>query len=73
MVMTRLRSRTFWGAAVAAVIVGLLIFVDQEPDYSTIQVSTVSDLERELGNLRERLGIPGMSAAIVAGHRIHRR
>jgi CubicO group peptidase (beta-lactamase class C family) len=40
-----------------------------EPDLDQIRVATVSDLEREIESLRERLGIPGLSAAI--GERGH--
>ena len=36
-----------------------------EPDVTHVDVSTLGDLERELENLRERLDIPGLSAAIA--------
>lgn len=68
--MTRSRLLSACGLGIAAVVVGLPVFANQEPDYSKVQVSTVADLERELERLQARLGIPGMSAAIAVGSRV---
>jgi CubicO group peptidase (beta-lactamase class C family) len=55
--------------AVAGAVAGTLLW-SLEPDYATMEVATAADLERELDALRERLDIPGMSAAIAEGDRI---
>ena len=68
--MTRPR---FWGNCVAGSAVAVAVFLliaDRGPDYAKIQVQTIGELERELERLRERLEIPGMSAAIADRGRI---
>lgn len=68
--MTRPKRWMRAAALVAAVIAGAFVFAPQEPDYSSVQVATTSDLERELDALRQQLEIPGLSAAIADGDRI---
>ena len=52
----------------AAIATGWLTW--REPDYSQVPVRSLQDLEDELGSLRTRLAIPGMSAAIAEGDHI---
>src|SRR6266540_2680668 len=68
--MTRPRLLSLCGLIIVAVI-SLLVLLRRakEPDLDQVQVTTVADLERQLESLRERLGIPGLSAAI--GERGH--
>ena len=68
--MSGWRVRRILAAAVAAAIAAVLFARTREPDYSKVAVSAVADLERELESLRERLGIPGMSAAIAERDRV---
>jgi CubicO group peptidase (beta-lactamase class C family) len=44
--------------------------VTREPDFSRVRVGSLADLEIELEALRQRLGIPGMSAAIAERERV---
>ena len=63
--MNRSRSRAVAVLLiVAAIFVLVLLRPTSEPDFDRIEVNTLADLEREFESLRERLGIPGMSAAI---------
>jgi CubicO group peptidase (beta-lactamase class C family) len=62
-------ARWAGAGAIVTVVAGLLLW-SPEPDYSRIEVATASDLGRELDALRQRLNIPGMSAAIAEGNQI---
>lgn len=42
----------------------------REPDFGRVRVESLADLETELEALRQRLGIPGMSAAIGERERV---
>jgi CubicO group peptidase (beta-lactamase class C family) len=55
---------------ILALLLVLFVLAVREPDFARIQVSSLSDLERELEGLRKRLRIPGMSAAIAEGDRV---
>lgn len=52
------------------VLLVLPLLKTKEPDLDQIHVATVADLARELESLRQRLGIPGLSAAIGEHGRI---
>ncbi|MGH9147762.1 MAG: serine hydrolase domain-containing protein [Vicinamibacterales bacterium] len=68
--ITTTRSR-FIQLIALVLALGLVVFVAvREPDFARIQVSSLSDLERELEGLRRRLRIPGMSAAIAEGDHV---
>jgi CubicO group peptidase (beta-lactamase class C family) len=62
------RWRSF--LAVAIVLAATWVVATREPDLSRVRVTSLADLERELEALRQRLGIPGMSAAIADRDRI---
>jgi CubicO group peptidase (beta-lactamase class C family) len=63
------RALRISGVAMAALaVLGWWAF--REPDRTRVPVETFADLERELDALRERSGIPGMSAAIAQDGRI---
>jgi CubicO group peptidase (beta-lactamase class C family) len=49
----------------AVALIGLVWLLVAEPDVARTPVGTLGDLERELEVLRQRLRIPGMSAAIA--------
>ena len=67
--MRRVAAWMFAAVLAASAVAGLLLW-SPEPDYSRLDVATAADLERELGALRDRLAIPGLSAAIADGDRI---
>jgi CubicO group peptidase (beta-lactamase class C family) len=67
--MTRTRVRVLTGGVIV-VLVGSLLLARWEPDYSRVPVRTLSDLARELELLRNRLDIPGLSAAVALDARI---
>ena len=67
--MTRTQLGTAAGGGIA-VLAAVLLLAVSEPDYSTIPVQTTDDLGRELEQLRERLNIPGLSAAVAIDGRL---
>lgn len=63
------RALRIGGVTMAALAV-LTWWAFREPDLTRVPVESFADLERELEHLRERLHIPGMSAAIAQDGRV---
>jgi CubicO group peptidase (beta-lactamase class C family) len=58
------------GAIITAALAALAWWAFKEPNLDRVAIETFADLERELESLRDRLRIPGMSAAIAQDGRI---
>jgi len=58
-------TRAIAALAVAGGLGAAALVLDREPDLSRIPLRSIADLERSLEDLRQRLRIPGMSAALA--------